>query len=221
MNSNEVQTEPQSDGSSATLFLPHLKALGRTDSRASWSLSPELQRQITRRLRLIAITYSLAFFFADFVPAILFNELGEQFKEPFSWVPGMGSILVGLLVAGVVSSPRLSWQTKLNIGLVFEVVGSYGIALSQYTVIPDIRNEPHILNVLSPSWVAIWMLFYSIVVPAPPRNTLVPKQARFHTESCHHRLGSQRHRSSLRPSTRSFVGSLVVGLPPLSLSLSS
>lgn len=162
----------QPDGSSETLFLPHLKTAERRDSRG-WSLSPELQRQVTRRLRLIAITYSLAFVFADILPNALFNQLGEWIRTPSAWIPGLGSILAGLLVAGVASSSRLRWQTKLHVGLVFEVLGSYSIAVSQYVFPPDIRNEPHILHVLSPSWVAIWMLFYSIIVPAPPRKTLI------------------------------------------------
>jgi serine/threonine-protein kinase len=173
MSTNEAWNERPSEGSSATLFLPRLETSERTGSRAGWSLSPELRQQITRRLRLIAITYSLAFFFADVVPTALFHQLGEWFRHPFLWITGVGSILAGLLVAGISSSPRLSWQNKLNLGLAFEVLGSYGIALAQYTFPPDIRNEPHILHVLSPSWVAIWMLFYSIVVPAPPRKTLV------------------------------------------------
>src|SRR5207247_9716490 len=147
MNSNETQNERQSDSSSATLFHPRLKTLDGADSRVGWSLSPELRRQITRRLRLIAITYSLAFVFADIVPTILFNQLGEWFRNPFLWIPGVGSILAGLAVAGIASSPRLSWQSKLHMGLVFEVLGSYGIALSQYVFPPDVRHEPHVLHV--------------------------------------------------------------------------
>jgi len=173
MSLEDIPGEHPSDGSSATRFLPRLKTLEGVSSRAGWSLSPELRRQITRRLRAIAITYSLAFVFADIVPAILFRELGERFRGLIGWGPTLGSIAAGLLVAGVASSPRLSWQIKLNLGLAFEVAGSYGIALAQYLVIPEIRNEPHVLHVLSPSWVAIWMLFYSIVVPAPPGKTLV------------------------------------------------
>ncbi len=177
MSLEDIPGEHPSDGSSATRFLPRLKTLEGVSSRAGWSLSPELRRQITRRLRLIAITYSLAFVFADIVPAVLFRELGERFRGLIGWGPTLGSIAAGLLVAAVASSPRLSWQTKLNLGLAFEVAGSYGIALAQYLVIPDIRNEPHILHVLSPSWVAIWMLLYSIVVPAPPGKTLVALMA--------------------------------------------
>lgn len=156
----------------STVFLPRVPT-GRPDSRA-WSLSPELRQQVTRRLRLIGITYSLAFFFADVVPTALFGELGQWFGAFRMWGPAVGSIAAGLAVAVVASSSRLNWKTKLDIGLAFEVAGSYGIAVTQYLEVPDVvRAEPHILHVLSPSWVAIWMMFYSIVVPTPPRKTLI------------------------------------------------
>ena len=60
--------------------------------------------------------------------------------------------------------------TALTLGLVFEVVGSFGIAISQY-------GDPT-GYVLSPpwaglSWVAVWMLAYTVIVPSPPRKALV------------------------------------------------
>src|SRR5262245_53431379 len=156
-----------------TLFFPRPRTTRAAAARGvGWSLAPELQQQVTRRLRLIAITYSLAFFFADIVPNILFRRFGEWLHDPVYWAPATVSILIGVLVAAVASSGRWSWQTKVYVGLVFEVVGSYGIAVTQYAVIPEIRDQPLVLHVLSPSWVAIWMLFYSIVVPAPPAKTL-------------------------------------------------
>src|SRR2546428_11794618 len=94
-SANEDRVGRPSNGSSATLSLPHPKAHEPTDSRAGWSLSPELRGQITRRLRLVAIAYSLAFFFADVVPAILFKELGNRFTGLIGWGPTLGSIAAG------------------------------------------------------------------------------------------------------------------------------
>src|SRR2546428_10419574 len=94
-SANEDRGGRPSNGPSAPLFLPHPKAHEPTDSRAGWSLSPELRGQITRRLRLVAIAYSLAFFFADIVPTVLFRELGQWFADPRSWIPGAGSMLAG------------------------------------------------------------------------------------------------------------------------------
>jgi serine/threonine-protein kinase len=67
----------------------------------------------------------------------------------------------------------MGWESKLNLGLVFEVVSCYGIALSSYLQLPPLSSTPMILYVLSPSWVAIWMIVFSIVVPAPPMKTLI------------------------------------------------
>jgi serine/threonine-protein kinase len=135
-------------------------------------MAPELRQQITRRLRITALIYSSAFFFADLVPTFIFGHLFERLQHPRMWVPTVGSILAGLAIAAISSSSRLSWQSKLNLGLAFGVAGSYGIALAQYLDISAVRDQPLVLQVLSPSWVAIWMIVYSIVVPATPAKTL-------------------------------------------------
>jgi eukaryotic-like serine/threonine-protein kinase len=158
---------------SPTLFLPRQGTQGRGDTHSGWTLTPELRDQITRRLQLVAITYALAFVFADLLPTFLMVPLQWWRLEPASWIPAVVAILVGVGVAVVARQPSMSWQTKIRLGLVFEVVASYGIALAQYLNVPDLRSQPTVLFVLSPSWVAIWMLFYSTVVPAPPRASLI------------------------------------------------
>jgi eukaryotic-like serine/threonine-protein kinase len=170
----DPEVHPPENGKPGTKrFLPHQQREEGEISRSGWTLTPELQSQITRRLRLIALTYSFAFFAADIFPAVLMGAFPGRFQHPVEWVPSFCSILAGLIVAIVVSRGSLSWLTKIHLGLGFEVAGSYGIALAQYILPPEVRNEPHMLHVLSPSWVAIWMLFYSIVVPSPPRKTLI------------------------------------------------
>lgn len=169
----ERQVETREKKPSAQRFLPRLERGRGADSRSGWSLSPELQRQITRRLQLIALTYSLAFFAADIVPSALMGQFPGRFHEVARWMPSLGSMLAGLIVTIVVSRESLSWQAKIHLGLAFEVAGSYGIALAQYIFPAEVRSQPIVLQNLSPSWVAVWMLFYSIVVPSPPRKTLI------------------------------------------------
>jgi len=160
-------------GSTPTLFLPQVGSQKRPDSRVRWTLSQELRDQITRRLQLVAITYSLAFLFADFVPNVLMGGFTHWITDAQTWIPATASIVTGFVVAAMAGMRRLSWRGKIRLGLAFEVLASYGIAIAQFIDIPDLRHEPDVLYVLSPSWVAIWMLFYSVVVPAPPRKTLV------------------------------------------------
>src|SRR5262245_4669217 len=155
---------------SATLFLPR-KDRGDSGSRPS-SLPPELSAQAARRLRLIAFIYSAAFFLADTFPQLVTGHVLDRFQRPGDWVWTFLSIVGGLAVAVLAGSPLLSSETKINLGLVFQVVASYGIALSMYAEVEPGLPEV-VFHVLSPSWVGIWMLFYTIVVPAPPGRALL------------------------------------------------
>ena len=165
-------TDPVGLRQGESLFLP-----GRAEHRARFSadrtLPPHLQEQLPRRLRKMALLYALAYFLADFAPSILTRELPQQFQTLGEWVPGAVSILAGLVVAVLASNPRVSWQAKMHLGLVFEVLGSYGIASSMYVGAERFADTPIVFFALSPSWVAIWMLIYSIVVPAPPGRALL------------------------------------------------
>ena len=152
-----------------SLFLPS----GRARLSPDRTLPPHLQEQLPRRLRNIALLYAMAYFLSNFAPSILTWRLREAFGTPLDWIPGAASILTGLAVAALASSGRVSWRAKMHVGLVFEVLGSYGIALSMYVDAGRFASTPIVFYALSPSWVAIWMLLYSIVVPAPPGRALL------------------------------------------------
>jgi type IV secretory pathway VirB3-like protein len=156
-----------------TLFLPRGRAAKPTGVTEIRTLPPHLQEQLPQRLRNVALLYSLAYFLSDLAPEILTGQLRQSFQTPADWVPTVASILIGLVVAAIASSPRVSWQAKLHLGLVFEVLGSYGIALAMYVGAERFASIPIVFYALSPSWVAIWMIVYSIVVPAPPGRALL------------------------------------------------
>jgi hypothetical protein len=156
-----------------SLFLPSGLLARPATLDGERTLPPHLREQLPRRLRNVALLYSLAYFLSDFAPAILTNQLPQAFRRPGDWVPGVASIFIGLVVAALASSQRLTWRTKMHLGLAFEIVGSYGIALSMYVAAERFANTPIVFFALSPSWVAIWMIVYSIVVPATPRKVLL------------------------------------------------
>jgi serine/threonine-protein kinase len=153
--------------------MPHAGGTRGHDSRTSWTLPPDLKRQATGRLRLIAIMYSVIFFFADLFPPLVTGEIGQRFQHLTEWVPTLISIAGGLVVAALASSPRLSWEAKVNLGLVFQALASYGIALAMYLTLPSVGTPTIVYHVLSPSWVAVWMMFYATIVPAPPQLSLL------------------------------------------------
>jgi serine/threonine-protein kinase len=159
--------------SGATLFLPSGQTATPSGHAADRTLPPHLQEQLPRRLRITALLYSLTFFLSAFAPSILTGQILGEFRNPIDWVPDVLSILAGLLVAALAASRRVSWYAKMHIGLVFEVLGSYGIALTMYLGAERYASTPLVFFALSPSWVAVWMIVYAIVVPAPPWRALL------------------------------------------------
>jgi serine/threonine-protein kinase len=136
--------------------------------------APELQRQIMSRLRAVAIIYSVTFFLADWVPPIFLRDW-SRFTHVEGWIFSIGSILLGILVAVAASSERPGWKVCMRMGLAFQVASTYGIAFAMYHMVGrgSPGPVPDDLYVVSPSWPAIWLVFFSVVVPASPRRALV------------------------------------------------
>jgi serine/threonine-protein kinase len=107
---------------------------------------------------------------ANFFPALLFADArASMVQEPANWVPGVVSIGVALFVSTLTLSTRVPPSVVMNVGLAFEVVSSYGIAFAEYL-------EPTRLNMngwIGLSWVAVWTLLFTVVIPTPPRKALV------------------------------------------------
>jgi serine/threonine-protein kinase len=120
----------------------------------------------------MALMYAAVFFLADFFPS-LFSTMDRAmlFGDVVRWLPGVISIAVGLLVAAVLSSPRLSPRGAGAIAIVFEIASSYGIAAAELLQPQslDFRNATWI----GLSWVAVWTLLFTIVVPSSPRRSVL------------------------------------------------
>src|SRR5688572_19399635 len=157
---------PQSQ--STPLLLPH--ADQRVKTSAGTGLSAELLGQSARRLRALALLYAFTFFMSAFFPALLFaSERAYVFQDPANWVPGVVSIAMAVLVWGVASSARVPLPIVMNFGLAFEIVSSYGIAIAEYL-------EPTRLNMngwIGLSWVAVWTLLFTVVIPARPLKAML------------------------------------------------
>ena len=144
------------------------EATGRTPVTG---LSPELLGQSARRLRIVALLYAFVFFMSDPLQAILFaDERAVFLSTPLRWVPSTISISIALLVAFLTWNRRIAIETLLTLGLVFEVVGSFGIAAAQYLDPSRYAEAPPWAGL---SWVAVWMASFTVIIPSPPRRALV------------------------------------------------
>ena len=147
----------------------------RTAPRTSlWTVPADLREEAVRRVRAVALVYALAYFLAGPAPYLL-GEEGRRllFSRPIFWLPPALSIAGALLVARLASWKGLSTRVKLHAGLAFEVLGSYGIAASEYhdIVAPVMyRLGPSDFGL---SWVAVWVMLFTVVVPTHPRLALL------------------------------------------------
>ena len=157
---------PFTPDSGETIFLPDE---GRR-AHAS-GLPSDVVAQSARRLRILALLYACVFFLSAFFPSLLFRTARAELFSSFTvWGPGAISIAVALVVAVLSRSPPVPLRLIGYIGLGFQVASSFGIAAAEFL-------GPYVIDVdarwVGLSWVAVWALLFTIVVPAPPRRTVI------------------------------------------------
>jgi serine/threonine-protein kinase len=133
-------------------------------------LPPDLLAESVRRLRTLALLYAFVFFVSDPLTSFVVPDaFGPYLASPIRWAPSVISIVMALFVAGAAWRRLFPVETILALGLVFEVVGSYGIAAAQYLDGSRYLAQPPWSGL---SWVAPWMLGFTVIVPSPPRRAL-------------------------------------------------
>jgi serine/threonine-protein kinase len=142
---------------------------------AAQAISPEfpadLLGQAAGRIRVLALLYAGVFFLAGIVPALVFPDDRARFLgSPVLWAPGVIGIVVALLVAAVIRSQRLPLPTAMNLGLVFEIASSYTIAAAEFADTTTLETHQGFLGL---SWVAVWVVVFTVVVPTSPRRAVV------------------------------------------------
>jgi serine/threonine-protein kinase len=152
-----------------TLMRPH--GLPPTSPERSSGFPLDLLRQSAARLRILALLYAFIFFMAGIVPGLLIPEERTRFLGSFlAWGSGVIGIAIGLLVAAVIRSERFSLPTVMTLGLVFEIASSYAIAAAEFGDPLGIETHRGFLGL---SWVAVWVVLFTVVVPTSPRRAVL------------------------------------------------
>ena len=134
-------------------------------------LPTDLLSEAAGRLRVLALLYAFVFFMAGIFPALLFPADRARFlSSVVQWGPAVFGILVALAVAAMIRSPRLSLPAAMGLGVVFEIASSYAIAASEFGDPAGLENHRGYLGL---SWVAVWVVLFTVVVPTAPRRALV------------------------------------------------
>ena len=133
------------------------------------ALPSDVLADAARRVRVVALLYAATFFAAGPLAALLSGDGRTPFfASPLRWGPSIAGIVTALAVVALSVSPRFPARTVLAIGLVFEVVGAYGIAAARY-----LNPAPQPAEAPAVSWVAVWILVFAAIVPSPPRRAVL------------------------------------------------
>ena len=152
-----------------TLIVPTRRTTSVVD-RATTGLPPDLLGRAATRLQILAWLYAFTFFMAGYLSQMLIPGAWDFLvARAINWVPGVISIAVAVTVAVAIRAVPLRPAVVTAIALIFEIVGSYGIAAAEFLHPLGITGESWI----GLSWVAVWMLLFNVVVPTAPRVTLI------------------------------------------------
>jgi serine/threonine-protein kinase len=73
-------------------------------------------------------------------------------------------VVIALLVFAITRSKRFSPQKLIDLGLIFEVCGGFGISFVEHWAL--FGDKP--FDGFGISWVCIWIVFYPLIVPSTP-----------------------------------------------------
>src|SRR3989475_1284794 len=150
--------------------LMHPNARDPTARAISSGFPLDLLSQSAGRLRVLALLYAFVFFMAGIFPALPFPGERARFLGSFlQWGPSVIGIVLALLVAVVTRSARLPLPAAMNIGLAFEIASSYAIAAAEFAGPRGLEMN----GMMGLSWVAVWIVLFTVVVPTAPRRAVL------------------------------------------------
>ncbi len=146
----------------------------RGDSRPPTSIPPVLLHQATRRIPLVCLTIAAGFGLGWLGTTTFAGDLPAEFSDFFQWGPPTIVIVTSLALFAVARRNWLAPNTLVNLGLVYEVLVSHALALTQYWgafqgMLPEEINRDRI------GWgvVALFMIVYTALVPTVPRRAVL------------------------------------------------
>jgi serine/threonine-protein kinase len=138
------------------------------------TLPPVLLRLAVRRVQIIGVILLALMFVGWFLTNLFEGELAYEFQRVGEWGPAVFIIAASLAMLALARLPRVAPSTVVATALVYEVAISYGVAFSTYwDTFGNLTADVMESDIVGFSTVALWMLFFTVMVPARPRRALV------------------------------------------------
>lgn len=138
------------------------------------SVTSGLVFRAARRLEIVCIVAIVSVLVLWFGTNALRGELAAELRTPHEWLPPVVALVASAAMLAAARRLRAVPSTLLRLGLLYEVVISFAIAGASHLwafdgmVVSDFNVDR-----IGLSYVAPWMLLFTILVPAPPAEALV------------------------------------------------
>jgi serine/threonine-protein kinase len=102
------------------------------------------------------------------------GDIRSEFQRPSDWIPPTIALLVSFVVYGLIRGQLLPLRAIITMGLAYEVIISFCLALSEYLgTFQHVDGRIVNSDLVGFSSVAIWMLCFTVLVPSRPRHALI------------------------------------------------
>ena len=148
-------------------------ASGEAVTSSARSLPPDILAEASKRLGWAGLIYAGTYLFAYFGPYLTMEHpLGEPFLRIESAAASI-SIAVGLGVFILAQRSQIDPQRLLDLGLIFEVVGAFGISMAQFwNPFPNLTAEAISEVYMGVPWECVWIIIFPLVAPNTPGKVL-------------------------------------------------
>jgi serine/threonine-protein kinase len=137
-------------------------------------VADHLQRQAVRRLEFVALVAFAAQLGVWLAVNLVQGSLAEEFASPLEWGFPVGAMAASLGIALLIRRGRLAPATIVRFGLVYQVLISFAIAAGSYFgAFAGLDSDAITFDRVGFTFVAPWMMIFSVLVPAPPREALL------------------------------------------------
>jgi len=145
-----------------------------TPGRSTTGLPASLSRKASKRLQVVCVTFIAVLAIGWLGVNWIEGHLPSEFADPLQYGPGLTMLVASLVVLGLARSSWLSPAAVIRLGLVYQVIISFCIPISQYWgAFAGVAAEQVTGDLVGLSGVAMWMLFFAVIVPARPRHALI------------------------------------------------
>ncbi|MBW2524172.1 MAG: serine/threonine protein kinase [Deltaproteobacteria bacterium] len=141
---------------------------------ATGELPAEFVRSATRRLQVVAFAMGLGVLLLSLVVPALSGTLANELSSVDQWLPDLLNVAASFSVFFLARGERLTPGALINLALVYEVCAAAFVALACYTGFEwALSVWDDRFGFFQPGWVAVWMMFFAILVPARPAKALL------------------------------------------------